>query len=94
MAPNAILAVQDTGTIPRRFLPPDHYWYENPIGWIDDEREVFPAERAFLNWLLDEHPEFSPVHFHPRRTKRCGITVLQRSGPLPRSSESNRVSGG
>lgn len=94
MAPDAILAVHDTGTIPRQFLPSDHYWFESPIGWIDDEREVFPDERAFLNWLLSEHPEFSQVHFHSRRTKRCGITVLQRSEPLPRSSEPNRVSGG
>jgi predicted O-methyltransferase YrrM len=94
MASNAIPAVHDTGTIPRQFLPSDHYWFESSIGWIDDEREVFPDERAFLNWVLDEHPEFSQVHFHSRRTKRCGITGLQRSARLPRSSEPNRVSSG
>jgi hypothetical protein len=55
---------------------------------------VFPDERAFVNWLLDEHPEFSQVHFHSRRTTRCGITVLQRSEPLPRSPEPGRAAGG
>lgn len=63
------------------------------VGWIDDEREVMPDERAFSNWLLDEHPEFSQVHFHSRRTVRCGITILQRSAPLPRPPEPDRVSG-
>jgi predicted O-methyltransferase YrrM len=94
MAPNAILAVHDTGTVPRHFVRSGHYWLESKIGWIDDEREVMPDERAFANWLLDEHPEFSQVHFHSRRTVRCGVTVLQRSAPLPRPPEPDRVSSG
>jgi hypothetical protein len=61
---------------------------------MDDEREVMPGERAFMNWLLDEHPEFSQVHLHSQRTVRCGITVLQRSAPLPRPPEPDRVSSG
>ena len=93
MAPDAILAVHDTGTIPRRFVRSNHYFQESTVGWIGDEREVAPDERAFMNWLLDEHPEFSQVHFHSRRTVRCGITVLQRSAPLPRSPDPDRVSG-
>jgi predicted O-methyltransferase YrrM len=92
MAPDAILAVHDTGTVPRQFLPPDHYFFASTVGWIGDEREVMPDERAFCNWLLDEHPEFSQVHFHSRQTLRCGITVLQRSAPLPRPPEPDRVS--
>lgn len=94
MAPNAILAVHDTGTIPRHLLAPDHYWFESTIGWLGDEREVMPGERAFSNWLLDEHPEFSQVHFHSRKTLRCGITVLQRSARLPRPPEPERGSSG
>jgi predicted O-methyltransferase YrrM len=94
MAPNAILAVHDTGTIPRHFVRSGHIWLESNTGWIDDEREVMPDERAFLNWLLDEHPEFAQVHFHSRQTVRCGITVLQRSAPLPRPAEPDRVSSG
>jgi predicted O-methyltransferase YrrM len=94
MAPDAILAVHDTGTVPRQFLPSDHYFFQSTVGWIGDEREVMPDERAFSNWLLDEHPEFAQIHFHSRQTLRCGITVLQRSAPLPRPPESNRVSSG
>jgi predicted O-methyltransferase YrrM len=94
MAPNAILAVHDTGTVPRRFVVPGHYWLASESGWIDDEREVMPDERAFLNWLLDEHPEFSQIHFHSERTVRCGITLLQRSAPLPRPTRRDRTSSG
>jgi predicted O-methyltransferase YrrM len=93
MAPGAILAVHDTGTIPRRFVHPGHYFLDSSVGWIGDEREVMPDERAFMNWLLDEHPEFSQVHFHSQRTVRCGITVLQRSAPLARPPEPDRFSG-
>lgn len=94
MAPDALLAVHDTGTVPRRFVASDHYWLDSEAGWIDDEREVMPGERAFLNWLLEEHPEFSQVHFHSRRTVRCGITVLQRSALLPRPPEPDRITSG
>jgi predicted O-methyltransferase YrrM len=94
MAPDAILAVHDTGTVPRRFVLPDHYWLKSDAGWIGDEREVMPGERAFLNWLLEEHPELSQVHFHSRRTVRCGVTLLQRSAPLPRPPGADQAPGG
>jgi hypothetical protein len=51
---------------------------------MEDEREVLPDERAFVNWLLDHHAEFSQIHFYSRRTLRCGIALLQRSAPLAR----------
>ena len=89
LAPNAILAVHDTGTVPRHLVPSRNSWFGNTTGWIDDECEVMPGERAFVNWLLDEHPEFSQVHFHSRHTLRCGITILQRSARLPRPPESD-----
>jgi predicted O-methyltransferase YrrM len=94
MAPDAVLAVHDTGTVPRQFVRPGHYWLQSEDGWLEDEREVMPGERAFMNWLLEEHPEFAQVHFHSQRTVRCGITVLQRSAPLPRPSEPDRASSG
>jgi hypothetical protein len=84
MAPDAILAVHDTGTIPRELLPEGHYFFNSPMGWIGDRREVEPDERGFVNWVLDHHPEFSQVHLHSLRVLRCGITLLQRSAPLAR----------
>ena len=84
MSPDAMLAVHDTGSVPRGLVPPQHWWLGSSEGWVGDEREVLPGERDFVNWLLDEHPEFSQVHLHSRRTIRCGITLVQRSAPLPR----------
>jgi hypothetical protein len=95
MSPDAILAVHDTGTIPRRLVQPDavpselamvgEWWLAHPeVGWIGDEREVESDERAFVNWVLEEHPDFSQIHLHTTRTFRYGLTLLQRSTALPR----------
>ena len=95
MSPNAILAVHDTGTIPRRLVEPGaipwqlkvvgDWWRAHPhVGWVGDEREVEPDERAFVNWVLEEHPDFSQIHLHSTRTFRYGLTLLQRSTALPR----------
>jgi predicted O-methyltransferase YrrM len=84
MSPTAILAVHDTGTVPRELFPSWHWLLETDEDWVGDEYEGQPDERAFMNWLLEEHPEFSQIHFHSRRVIRCGITVLQRSAPLAR----------
>jgi hypothetical protein len=87
MSPTAILAVHDTGSVPRGLFPPSDPLLNIEKGWVGDEYEGQPGERAFVNWLLAEHPEFSQVHFHSRRVIRCGITVLQRSAPLARPAE-------
>ena len=85
MRPNAILAVHDTGTIPREFLVRENHWaLHEPDRWVGDECEVMPGERAFVNWLLDEHRDFSQLHLHSLNTARCGITLLQRTERLPR----------
>jgi predicted O-methyltransferase YrrM len=84
MAPEAILAVHDTGTIPRTLVPAGHWWHSVPQIWVGDEAEVRGEERAFVNWLLEHHPEFSQIHLHSRRTFRLGLTLLQRSAPLER----------
>jgi len=85
MAPDAVLAVHDTGTMPRALLESAGHWaLWHADGWVDDAWEVAPGERAFVNWVLEKHPGFSQLHLHSRRTLRCGITLLQRSGPLPR----------
>jgi predicted O-methyltransferase YrrM len=84
MAPRAVLAVHDTGTIPRALVPDGHWWHDVPDVWVGDEGEVEAGEREFVNWVLAEHPEFGQVHLHATRSPRCGITLLQREAPLPR----------
>lgn len=90
MSPNAILAVHDTGTVPRALVPEGHWWLASHEGWVGGEREVLPAERAFVNWLLETQPDFSQLHLHSRRVLRLGLTLLQRSAPLPRPPEPDR----
>ena len=90
MARDATLAIHDTGTMPRSLVPRGHWWLHTAMGWVGDEREVEPDERAFVNWLLAEHPEFSQIHMHSAHTLRCGITLVQRSAPLPRPHENGR----
>ena len=84
MAPEAILAIHDTGAVPRALFPDWHPLLRDPDNWVDGEYEHQPEERAFANWLLAEHPEWGQVHLHSRRTVRCGMTLLQRMAPLPR----------
>ena len=95
MAPDCVLAVHDTGRVPRRLLEEiDHWALHVDEGWIgDDYYEVRSGERAFVNWVLDEHPDFSQVHLHSRRTMRCGITLLQRREPLARPTPAPPASG-
>lgn len=87
LAPDAILAVHDTGTIARSSMTPrqiedaDRVWRRQ---WIDRESfEHQPGERATVNWLRDEHPEFAQLHLHTGRVVRWGLTLLQRSARLP-----------
>lgn len=86
MSQDAILAVHDTGSVPRELFPDWHWLVKNPDGWVNGQYEGQPGDRAFVNWVLEKHPEFSQLHLHSVRTIRCGITLLQRSTPLPRSS--------
>jgi predicted O-methyltransferase YrrM len=88
LAPNAIVAVHDTGTVLRTWTPD---WLARTIPaerWLGDAYEHQPDERAFVNWLRDAHPDFAQLHLHTDRTPRSGITLLQRSGPLPRPAAS------
>jgi predicted O-methyltransferase YrrM len=84
LASDAIVAVHDTGTVPLGFTPG---WFARaipPARWIGDAYEHQPGERAFVNWLRDAHPDFAQLHLHTDRVPRSGLTLLQRSGPLPR----------
>ncbi|HEX8054576.1 MAG TPA: class I SAM-dependent methyltransferase [Thermoleophilaceae bacterium] len=84
LAPDAIVAIHDTGTVPRRFVAPDHFTQGIPQRWVGDAVEHQPDERAFVNWILAAHPEFAQLHLHSRHALRWGLTLLQRSAPLPR----------
>jgi hypothetical protein len=84
LAPDAIVAIHDTGAIPRRFIEPDHFTQSIPQRWVNDEVEHQPDERAFVNWILATHPEFAQIHLHSHHTLRWGLTLVQRGGPLPR----------
>jgi hypothetical protein len=86
MADDAIVAVHDTGAIPRELLdlPDDHWMLATPEIWVEDRWEHQPGERAFVNWIHAEHPAFAQIHLHSRHAVRSGLTLLQRSGPLPR----------
>jgi hypothetical protein len=91
LADDAVVAIHDTGTVPRALLgiPDDHWLREVPKTWVDDEFEHQPGERAFVNWLLAAHPEFAQLHVHSRRTIRAGISLLQRSGALARPPDAD-----
>src|SRR5437868_1698235 len=80
----ALDAVHDTGTVPRDLFPSWHWLLDTEQNWVGDRYEGQPGEREFVNWLLDEHPEFSQLHLHSDRTLRHGLTLLQRNGKLAR----------
>jgi predicted O-methyltransferase YrrM len=84
LSPTALIAVHDTGTVPRELFPSWHWLLDTEQNWVGDRYEGQPGEREFVNWLLDEHPEFSQLHLHSDRTLRHGLTLLQRNGKLAR----------
>lgn len=91
LAPGAIVAIHDTGTVHRTSLAPeqvveaDTVW---PQKWLtEDEFEHQPGERATVNWLRDEHPEFAQINLHTLRVARWGLTLLQRSERLATAGE-------
>jgi hypothetical protein len=43
-----------------------------------------PEERAFVNWVREEHPDFAQIDLHTHVVPRRGTALLQRSRPLAR----------
>jgi predicted O-methyltransferase YrrM len=84
LAPDAIVAVHDTGTVPGKYIPDWREERKRPERWRGDEYEPQPDERAFVNWIREAYPEFAQLHLHTHRYPRHGLTVLQRSASLPR----------
>ncbi len=85
LAAEATVAVHDTGLWPRRHFRAIHHEFasEMPGEWRDDDLYAHqPGERAFIDWIVTQHPEFSALHFHSTRTLRHGFSLLQRKRSL------------
>jgi hypothetical protein len=85
LAPEAMVAIHDTGLWHRSHFAPIHEQFtrEMPGEWRDEDLYAHqPGERAFIDWIVTEHPEFSAIHFHSVRTLRHGFSLLQRKRRL------------
>jgi predicted O-methyltransferase YrrM len=89
LAPGAIVAIHDTGTVHRSADPASRFPAAanraSPQWITPDEFEQHPGERATVNWLRAEYPDFSCVHLHTHRVPRWGLTLLQRGSSLATS---------
>ncbi|RYD22087.1 MAG: class I SAM-dependent methyltransferase [Verrucomicrobiaceae bacterium] len=88
LAPEAMMAVHDTGVWNRTHLAPIHETFtrEMPGEWLDEETYAHqPGERAFIDWIISTYPEFTALHFHSTRTLRHGFTLLQKKRVLSSS---------
>jgi len=86
LSETAIIAVHDTGTWHRSFFGhvQTQFAEKKEDRWITPDEFVHqPDERLFVNWIIESHPEFSPMHFHASRTLRHGLTLFQKSSTLP-----------
>jgi predicted O-methyltransferase YrrM len=86
LAPDALVAVHDTGVWARNHLTPSQKTFielRNADYWLTDDVYVHqPDERRFVNWIREQHG-FAMVQLQSQRTLRHGLTLLQRSAPLP-----------
>lgn len=86
LAPEAIVAVHDTGTWVKDFFRPSHQQLASakPSDWVSEsEFQPCRGEREFVNWVLTNCPGFSEIHLHSKRTLRNGFTLIQRTQRLP-----------
>jgi predicted O-methyltransferase YrrM len=90
LAGMAAIVIHDTGIWQKRFFRENHRAFvESANGkavgrWIDDEQyQPCVDERLFVNTLLQIHADFSQIHLHSTRALRNGLTLLQRTSPLP-----------
>jgi len=85
LAAEAMVAIHDTGLWHRDHFAPIHdtFTREYPGVWKDGNLYAHqPGERAFIDWIVAEHPGFVAIHFHSTRTLRHGFTLIQRQRPL------------
>ena len=81
LADDALIAVHDTGLWHRKDFKPLHHSFiqEVPGQWLNEDLYAHqPGERAFIDWILDEHPQFSAINLHCTAVLRHGLTLLQR----------------
>ncbi|MEO5917153.1 MAG: class I SAM-dependent methyltransferase [Luteolibacter sp.] len=81
LAEDATLAVHDTGLWHRSHFAPIHEQFtkEYPGMWMNRDLYIHqPGERQFIDWVVENHPEFNAIHFHSTGTLRHGFTLLQR----------------
>ncbi len=85
LSDRCLVVVHDTGTWERAQVLAVHA--ENllsPQGWLSaEEYQHQREEREFVNWLVKEYPQYTAIHLHTLRTLRHGLSILQRSQPLP-----------
>ncbi len=82
LAPEAMIAIHDTGLWHRSHFTAMHETFvrEMPGEWKNDDLYAHqPGERAFIDWIVSEHPEFTAIHFHTTETLRHGFSLLQRT---------------
>jgi predicted O-methyltransferase YrrM len=86
LSEGAVIVVHDTGTWAKEFFSPVHAQQaaNTPANWISPtEYQPCKGEREFVNWVLTACPGFSELHLHSNRTLRNGMTLIQKSRPLP-----------
>jgi predicted O-methyltransferase YrrM len=86
LSPGAILAVHDTGTWVKEHFSAKNRMFVAAGGgrWVNDqELEHTREERAFVNWIGAQHPEFQIIHCHSLNCLRHGLTLLQKKRVLP-----------
>jgi len=85
LAPEAMIAIHDTGLWQRGHFAPIHTTFvsEYPGEWVSEELYAHqPGERAFVDWIVAGPHGFAAIHLHSTRTLRHGFSLLQRQRAL------------
>ena len=85
--PNGMIVIHGSGLHNKEELPiektlPCVCELENLCGI-----EHVPAQRKFVDWLIDNYPEWEVVHFHSFSIYRHGLTFLQKKYKLSRQPQ-------
>jgi hypothetical protein len=93
LSPTAIIAIHDTGLWERSHLSPaqSEFAQSGHGFWVSDTLYAHqPEERAFVNWIVSNHPQFGTIHLHSTNTLRHGLSLVQRQAPLPNDAMTPR----